>query len=271
MKPAVLYWDNPTPESTSPQTKIWWAPLVPSFQVLPPSSLPRDAGIIAGITYKSFCLAPSIYLRHLLSRSTDLGLKTEVAEIKSMPNLFQLPSCESAFCVINCTGLSAKKLVGDEAMYPMKGQFVIVRGEAERIGIISGGKWESSAIPRPGSGTSALGGCKLAGDWSPDIDEEITQLILQKCRTIAPELLNEDGEFDVLSTDVGLRPSREGGPRVELEWLDIAGGEKKLVCHNYGHSHCGFECSVGAAREAVNLVLSTLGPSEVAAHEESKG
>jgi D-amino-acid oxidase len=74
---------------------------------------------------------------------------------------------------------------------------------------------------------------------STNIDQKITHWILERCRTIAPELLNKDGEFDVLSTQVGLRPSREGGPRIELEWLDITGGGKELVCHNYGHSHSG--------------------------------
>ena len=75
MKPATLYWlvvrdqaqgvkffllnysatqgCSNTPESAFPQTKIWWASLVPSFQVLPPSSVPHDTGnIIAGVTYK---------------------------------------------------------------------------------------------------------------------------------------------------------------------------------------------------------------------------
>ena len=157
--------DSPTPESASPQTKIWWAPLVPSFQVLPPSSVSHDTGIIAGITYKSFCIFPSLYLQHLLSRCTGLGLKTQVVEVKSIPEIFHLPSCESAFSVINCTGLSSKTLVGDKTVYSTKGQTVIVRGEAERIGIISGGRREAYVIPRPGSGTSILGGCKLAGDW----------------------------------------------------------------------------------------------------------
>jgi D-amino-acid oxidase len=157
--------DTTTPESVSPKTKIWWAPLVPSFEVLPPSSIPHDEGIIAGITYKSFCLFPSQYLQHLLSRCSDLGLKTHTMEVKSIAEIYQLPSCESAVCLVNCTGLSSKTLFGDKAMYPTKGQTVIVRGEAERISLILGGRLEASVIPRPGSGTSVLGGCKLAGDW----------------------------------------------------------------------------------------------------------
>jgi len=231
---------------------------VPSFQVLPPSSFPPEAGIIAGIAYKSFCLCPQQYLQYLLSSCIDLGLQRQVTEITSLTEVFQLSSCKSTFCVVNCTGLSSKKLVGDKTMYPIKGQTVTVRGEAEQISMLSGGKWEACVIPRPGSGTSVLGGCKLAGDWSTDIDENITHWILDRCRVIAPELLNHKGEFDVLSTQVGLRPSREGGPRTELEWLDILGGEKKLVCHNYGHSHSGFESSAGSAREAVKLVLNAL-------------
>jgi D-amino-acid oxidase len=70
-------------------------------------------------------------------------------------------------------------------------------------------------------------------------DDSITHWIFEKCRSIAPELLNKEGEFNVLSVQIGRRPSREAGPRLELEWLEVASGERKFVCHNYGHSHSG--------------------------------
>ena len=52
---------------------------------------------------------------------------------------------------------------------------------------------------------------------------------------LAPELLDRDGHFEVLSDQVGLRPSRKDGPRVEIDVL--VGGV--AVVHSYGHSGAG--------------------------------
>lgn len=70
----------------------------------------------------------------------------------------------------------------------------------------------------------------------------MTTLILDRCRPIAPELLDADGKFEVLSVQVGLRPSRHGGPRMEVEMLDeeeIGSKAPIFVCHNYGHHSAG--------------------------------
>lgn len=64
---------------------------------------------------------------------------------------------------------------------------------------------------------------------------ETTVKILEGCKGLAPELLGANGEFEVLSSQVGLRPSRKGGPRVEVQVLE--GGE--VIVHSYGHSGAG--------------------------------
>lgn len=106
-------------------------------------------------------------------------------------------------------------------------------------------------FPRPGSGTSVLGGTREAlavpapagggeGEaergWSAYAapSDEVTREILGRCKRWCPELLDERGEFEVVSVQVGLRPEREGGPRVEVERV---GG--RVVCHAYGHAGAG--------------------------------
>lgn len=106
----------------------------------------------------------------------------------------------------------------------------------------------------------------------------MTELILGRCRSIAPELLDADGEFEVLSVQIGLRPSRHGGPRIEIEALgDGEEGNQapRFICHNYGHhsagyasklgfenyiliTSCRYEGSVGLARTAVDMVMHYL-------------
>ena len=64
-----------------------------------------------------------------------------------------------------------------------------------------------------------------------------------------PELLNQNGEFEVSGVQVGLRPGREGGARVEKE---VRGGI--CVVHAYGHGGAGYQNSIGIAEDVVALI-----------------
>ena len=134
---------------------------------------------------------------------------------------------------VNATGLGARKLVPDGTMFPTRGQTIVVKGEADKVSTFEGMNSIKYVIPRKGSGTSVLGGTKQVGNWDTEVNHETTKDILEGCRPLAPELL-KDGEFRVVKVLVGLRPSREGGARVESEVV----GERKVV-HSYGHSGAG--------------------------------
>ena len=124
------------------------------------------------------------------------------------------------------------------AIEAVRGQSVLVKGEASRISTRVG-KTKNDirvVIPRPGSGTSIIGVTKEPGIWDTSVNEDITQQFMRECKELAPELLDEVGEFEVLSVQVGLRPARKGGPRVEAEEV-LEGGE--LIIHEYGHSGAG--------------------------------
>ncbi|KAM3416138.1 hypothetical protein BST61_g7746 [Cercospora zeina] len=160
---------------------------------------------------------------------------------------------------VNCTGLGAGKLCGDEALFPIRGQTVLVKGEAKatRTRYHSGpnGKGDTSyCIPRPGTGTTILGGTKEVGNWSSEPDDAVTKRILERCSWMVPELLTgPDGGFEVISTQCGLRPGRRGGPRVEKE---VIAGRK--VVHSYGHAGAGYQNSVGSARKVMQLVEESI-------------
>ncbi|KAI7240950.1 hypothetical protein KC330_g945 [Hortaea werneckii] len=157
-------------------------------------------------------------------------------------------------CFVNASGMGAKKLCGDEAMYPIRGQTVLVKGEARRIRTQLGEGYNAYCIPRPGSGTTILGGTKEANDWSEDVDPATTDKILRQCSFIVPELLTgTDGGFEVISVQCGLRPGRRGGARVEIE--KVVGLN---VVHAYGHAGAGYQNSVGSARLVVKLVNKSM-------------
>jgi D-amino-acid oxidase len=63
------------------------------------------------------------------------------------------------------------------------------------------------------------------------VDLNLAQRIAARCIALAPELTGGKGvdNLDIVSHNVGFRPSREGGPRLEAEVMDVG-----LVVHNYG-------------------------------------
>jgi hypothetical protein len=63
---------------------------------------------------------------------------------------------------------------------------------------------------------------------------------------------------EILAAFAGLRPSRDGGARVEREEIVIAGGERRVVVHNYGAGGTGYQAGYGMAVEAVQSVTDIL-------------
>ena len=59
--------------------------------------------------------------------------------------------------------------------------------------------------------------------------------------------------LDVVRHNVGLRPLREGGARLEKERIDGI-----WTVHNYGHGGYGYQSSYGCAKEVVGLVEEAL-------------
>lgn len=139
---------------------------------------------------------------------------------------------------------------------------MLVRGELEEVRTLqsfdpsTGTTGITYAIPRPGSGTTVLGGCNIKDEWSTEVDEEMTREILGKCAELVPELC-KDGRFEVIKAQVGLRPGRTGGARVEREAVRIGGGRGEVVVvHAYGMAGAGFQNSVGVAKKVVSLLDS---------------
>lgn len=85
---------------------------------------------------------------------------------------------------------------------------------------------------------------------------------MRRCLDLCPQLTGGRGieALDVIRHNVGLRPLREEGPRVEREKIDDV-----WVVHQYGHGGYGYQASYGSAYEALKLVEEAIGLKEVAA------
>ena len=184
----------------------------------------------------------SIYLPYLIDRLKASGgviMQRDVALLDE--------AIAEADVVVNCAGLGARTLVGDETMYPIRGQIVrvapppvmkVMLDEEENTGV-------TYIIPR--SRDCYLGGTAEIGNWSLEPDMTTAQEIIERCARIAPEVLNAR----VVEHIVGLRPGR---PSVRLEAEPQPNG--KLIVHNYGHGGAGITLSWGCAEEVASLVAS---------------
>lgn len=79
---------------------------------------------------------------------------------------------------------------------------------------------------------------------------------MKRSVALCPALTNGKGieHLSVIRHAVGLRPMREGGPRVEKEKI---GGV--WVVHQYGHGGYGYQASYGSAEVAMKLIEECVG------------
>lgn len=88
-----------------------------------------------------------------------------------------------------------------------------------------------------------------------------TESILERTKGLSEDLSAEEPE--ILATVAGMRPSREGGARVEREQRSVNGQQRALV-HNYGAGGTGFQAGYGMALEAVQHVKDVLATLDTA-------
>ncbi|KAF4548743.1 FAD dependent oxidoreductase-like protein 6 [Elsinoe fawcettii] len=273
--PSLSYWDV----GTEPGERIWWAPVVRGFETLSTASAEvqrvTDGGtgkrVGAAARFEAVAVNVPVHLRWLRGQVLEKGgvfvratvpvlTKEEggsdfARSLREAARVVKRVTGREAGAWVNATGLGAGRLCGDGDCVPVKGQTVLVRGEADAIRTRFGEGSISYVIPRPGSGTTILGGTKEVGVDDSRVSEEVTERILAGARSLAPELLTgRNGEFEVISAQVGFRPGRDGGARVESEKV----GDWKVV-HAYGVDGAGYQNSIGLGQEVASLVQGLVG------------
>jgi len=256
-------------ERTPDQLKHWYKDLVFDYKILSKAEVPLFADW--GIFYRSLALDPSIYLHYLQSQCLSLGVKFRRAAVSHIREAFDITGESKAHVVVNCTGLWASKLggVNDANMVPIRGQLVIVENDSGGMFSVSGDDTMQEdigeccyVIPRPAGGGTALGGSYFES-WSYEADMALAGRIMQRAVKVCPHLVPEGAGVEALRVvrhQVGLRPVRIGGPRVEREALqdgDVT-EEGLQIVHCYGSGGFGFQSSYGMANKAVRLVREAL-------------
>jgi D-amino-acid oxidase len=213
------------------------AELIPELRPADPADVPE--GFAVGFRATVPMIDMPQYLDYLTRRLTAAGCQIEAREVRSLAD-----AADAAPVVINCTGLGAGALTGDDTLRPLFGQHVVLTNPGLRQAFLelnNGPEW-TCFFPHPQR--VVCGGISVPGRWDATPDPNLTDRIVQRCRRIEPRL----GEAEVIETITGLRPDRPS-VRVESEPL----GRARCI-HNYGHSSNGVTLSWGCARDVVRLV-----------------
>ncbi|CAH2350716.1 putative D-amino-acid oxidase [[Candida] railenensis] len=247
-------------EYNSDQNKFfkWYKNFVKDFTIVDKSSFPHQ-DIALGFSFTGVVITVPIYLNYLLSECLSSGVN--IKRTKKFDSIDQVKNfIPNTDLVINCTGLLATRLKGisdPKRNYPVRGQVLLVSNNAPNKVSVSMDHPDYPnellyCMPRK-EGGCILGGCIYPNDSNPNPDDELTRRICERAIKYIPELVdpkygNNSTTIDIVKVNVGLRPARKGGARVESD------PENPWLIHNYGAGGGGYQGSYGFSAKVVQLV-----------------
>lgn len=224
-------------EAASPEP---WLDLLPERRMLRADELP--GGMACGWRYTAPTVTMPVYLEYLRRYYVASGGVIDFAMVGSLSS-FDAP------VVVNCTGIGARGLVPDAAVYPVRGQVVVVENPGiEEFYIdhtMHGPDGTDYVYIFPHGDVVVLGGTAEEGAWDLSPRRDIAERILADCSRVNPLLRGAR----VVDERVGLRPCRDE-VRLEAE----PAGDGRVLWHNYGHGGAGVTLSWGCAAEIVRGV-----------------
>ncbi|OWB68208.1 oxidoreductase activity protein [[Candida] boidinii] len=238
----------------------WFSSFVKGFRMLPKDEVPEDCEY--GFEFSSFVISTTVYLNWLLQQCFSYGVSLKRLTLSDINDAFKLHSSGvKADAVVNASGLLSKELVKDDNIFAVRGQVILVENNTKDMFSVNFYDKEHPneslyIMPRK-EGGCVIGGCFLPNEKvSMEVDYEQAERILKKAKKYVPDLLSPGNgnpeEFKIVRYQVGYRPFRNGGYRIEKD------GENGRVIHCYGHGGAGYQSSWGSAELSVALVNSVL-------------
>ncbi len=227
----------------------WWKGLVYGFrQILPTAPEARLLHIPSHCktvwVFTTYILNCRSYLPWLTAKLQRNGVAMEKRRVRSLNE----PELCRYDLVINCVGMGAHSLLGDDSLVPVRGQAVLVDAPWVKHFLINYKDKDSVAYILPRAKDVLLGGTAQDGNWSEAADEETSQEIFRRCEELLPSLRNAP----VVGSWAGLRPVRNE-VRLEMERFP-ASSSRPPVVHCYGHGGQGIVLHWGCALEVAGIV-----------------
>ena len=216
----------------------WWRDAVPALDRVPAAELPE--GFRDGYLLQVPVVDVSVHLPWLVAVLASSGVRIEERELGALEQADPWGDV-----VVDCSGLGAAALTGDEALVPVRGQVVLVGQVGVEEWLLAQSDPEALTYVVPRERTVVLGGTAHAGATDLEPDGATAAAVVERCAALVPALRRAP----VLAHRVGLRPTR---PSVRLEAGELADG--RPVVHDYGHGGAGVTLSYGCAADVVRLV-----------------
>ena len=115
-------------------------------------------------------IEPAIYLNALLRDARIAGAKVVVRELTDLAEVAALPEG----VIVNCTGLGARALFGDQSLVPVKGQLTILQPQPEVDYLVL----HRGLYMFPRADGILLGGTFERGEWSLDFNHDAERRII---------------------------------------------------------------------------------------------
>ena len=247
--PAVEYLEDPPNANLVLKTGDVYAGKDDFFRVMDPSELP--VGVQWGCEYRTYCVNVPIYCSYLLSEFLMKGGRTIRRRLRNPTEAFQIAADEHLGHVLTVVNCSGRNFDLDPASKIIRGQTCLVGKQHDKTVTRqnSDGTWVF-LIPRPLDGGTIVGGSKDIDDWEPEPRPATTEALLSSTVEAFPDFVKSTADFTILKHNVGRRPWRESGLRLEIEQLN---GHRRIV-HGYGAGGRGYELSWAVAERLVKLV-----------------
>lgn len=220
-----------------PMPQPWWAPAGPDLHHANPAELPP--GIVDALVMRVPVLHTPRYLDWLLARIDAAGGRVVRRRVASLDE-----AAGSAEVVVNCAGLGARELVGDDRLVPIRGQVVRTTNPGLERFLLDDFNPEGVTYVIPRGDDVVCGGTAQEGRSDLESDPADAAAIMARCTALEPRL----AAATILEHRVGLRPGRHA-VRLEAEMMGAA-----RCVHNYGHGGAGVTLSWGCAEEVAGLL-----------------
>ena len=260
--PAAEYLESPPAENLALRSGDVYAGADDGFRVLGADEV-GAAGVRWGCEYRSYCVNVHVYLAWLMARFVRQGGRVEQVSLACAAAAFfrhaddaDDDAAAADVLVVNCSGANFGR---DAKMRAVRGQTVLVRNGYGRTVTrqCADGTW-AFLIPRPGpGGGTVVGGTKEWDDLEARPRAETRTRLLEAAVRCFPDFVAAVDGFEALADNVGWRPWREGGVRIEVEDVLVKGRTRRVV-HGYGAGGRGYELSWGVAERVVELVSRCL-------------
>ncbi|OWZ13719.1 D-aspartate oxidase [Phytophthora megakarya] len=220
----------------------YWARCAENFHLLSQKEATEvSPGALHGFAFDALIYNPTPFLMWLHEEIQQLGGTFEQRRVTSLDD-------EDCDLLVNCSGLAAMELAGDDTMFPIRGQIINVHNpklNMLKVSVTKDGE-HAYIIPRP-NGDVVLGGTVQQHNWNTESDDHDAEGVWERCCRLWPEVHNSK----VLAKMAGLRPGRTGGVRLELQAASTKRGA--VLIHNYAHGGSGHTLHWGCAQEVVEL------------------